>query len=181
MLPQLLPYATHCFDRVVRSISPGLHREPLLDEADFERFVQAFDSLMQAGRDVLWVLVGRTDSNIPKVKTILAKYKMSVAVFHLCYNMKQMQQYGYWKRQRGIANSKSLEQAFYVYKGRVPKHMPKNRMFVDQGSSLFNQVVKMCLCSRRGNKPSSPGRCGRPASTAWRELRTTKTSASRSY
>ena len=68
MRPQLLPYATHCFDRVVRNISPGLHREPLLDEADFERFVQAFDSLMQAGRDVLWVLVGRTDSNIPKVK-----------------------------------------------------------------------------------------------------------------
>ena len=72
----------------------------------------------------------------------MAKYGMSVAVFHLCYNMKQLQQYGYWKRQRGIANSKSLEQAFYVYKGKTPKHMPNCRLFVDPGSSLFNQAVK---------------------------------------
>ena len=68
MRPQLLSYATQSLERVVRKIFPGHHREPLLDEADFERFVQAFDSLMQAGRDVLWVLVGRTDSSIPKVK-----------------------------------------------------------------------------------------------------------------
>ena len=63
---------------------------------------------MQGGRDVLWVLVGRTESNIPKVKTILAKYKMSVAVFHLCYSTKQMQHYGYWKKQPGIASSRAL-------------------------------------------------------------------------
>jgi hypothetical protein len=159
---------------------PGLtHREPLLDETDFERFVAAVEPLMHAGRDVLWVPAGRTDSSLPKVKTILAKHKMNIEVFYLCYNTKQTQQYGYWKRQRGIASSKSLEQAFYVYTGKVPKHTPKNRMFVDPGSSLFNQVVNMCLCSRQCNKPSSPGRCGRPASTAWWEFRTSKTTASR--
>jgi hypothetical protein len=67
---------------------------------------------------------------------------MHVEAFYLCYNTKQMQQYGYWKRQRGLANSKSLEIALYGYKGKVPKNMPKNRMYVDAGSSLFNQVVK---------------------------------------
>ena len=44
------------------------HREPLLDEDDFERFVQTVEPLMQPGRDILWVLAGRTDSNLPKIK-----------------------------------------------------------------------------------------------------------------
>jgi hypothetical protein len=114
----------------------------LLDEVDFERFVATVEPLLQAGRDVLWVLAGRTESNLPKLKKILAKHRMHIEVFYLCYNTKQMQSYGYWKRQRGIANSKSLEQALYVYKGKVPKNMPKNRMYVDAGSSLFNQVLK---------------------------------------
>ena len=63
-------------------------------------------------------------------------------VFYLCYNAKQMQQYGHWKRQRGIANSKTIEQCFCIYKGRMPKAMPKHRMYVDGGSPLFNQVVR---------------------------------------
>ena len=37
------------------------HREPLLDETDFDRFVQTVEPLMQPGRDILWVLAGRTD------------------------------------------------------------------------------------------------------------------------
>ena len=53
-----------------------------------------------------------------------------------------MQQYGHWKRQRGIANSKTLEQCFCIPKGMMPKSMPKCRMYVDQGSPLFNQVVR---------------------------------------
>mgnify|MGYP000273262063 CR=1 FL=1 len=72
----------------------------------------------------------------------MAKFKMTVEAFYLCYNTKQMHQYGYWKRQRGIANSKSIELCLLAYKGSVPKTMPKNRMHVDTGSSLFNQVVK---------------------------------------
>jgi hypothetical protein len=132
------------FERVVRTFfSSGLtHREPLLDEGDFQRFVATVDPLMKAGRDVMWVLVGRTESNIPKVKKALAKYKMSVETFYLCYNTKQMQNYGYWQRQRGVANSKSIEQVLLAYKGTMPKAMPKNRMYVDKGSGLFNQVVK---------------------------------------
>ena len=53
-----------------------------------------------------------------------------------------MQQYGHWKRQRGIANSKSIEQLYCIYKGKMPRTMPKHRMYVDPGSPLFNQVVR---------------------------------------
>ena len=164
----MVPCARPCIERVVRtSFYPGLtHREPLLDEVDFLRFITTVDPLMKAGRDVMWVLVGRTESNLPRVKRVLAKFKMTVEAFYLCYNTKHMHQYGYWKRQRGIANSKSIEQALLVYKGSVPKTMPKNRMHADVGSGLFNQVMNMCLCSRRSFNPSSRRRCGRPASAA---------------
>ncbi len=40
----------------------------MLDEADFLRFVSTVEPLMKAGRDVMWVLVGRTESNLPRVK-----------------------------------------------------------------------------------------------------------------
>ena len=56
--------------------------------------------------------------------------------------MKQMEQYVYWRRQKGPANSKSMKQAFYVYKDRMPKTMPKKREYVDGGTPLFNEVVK---------------------------------------
>jgi len=114
----------------------------VLDEGDFERFVATVDPLLKAGRDVLWVLVGRTESNLPKVRKLLTKYRMCVHVFYLCYNVKQMSGYGYWKRQRGIANSKSLEVALYCYKGKSPKNQPKNRMHVDAGSCLFDSVLR---------------------------------------
>ena len=100
------------------------------------------EPLMQTGRDVCWVLAGRTESNLPKAKRILRKYSLAFETFYLCYNTKLMQQYGYWQRIRGIANSKSMEILLLVYKGRVPKHMPKKRMYVDPGSYLFNQVVR---------------------------------------
>jgi len=53
-----------------------------------------------------------------------------------------MSGYGYWKRQRGIANSKSLEVALYCYKGKSPTKQPTNRMYVDAGSSLFDSVLR---------------------------------------
>ena len=123
--------------------SPGLtHREPLLDEKDFERFMATIEPLLQPRRDVVWVMAGRTESNIPKLKRILDKFSLRWTVFSLCYNTKLMKQYGHFKRERGMANSKSLEQAFYVYKGRMPKNKPVTRLYVDPGTSLFQQVMK---------------------------------------
>ena len=70
LLPQLRSLSQTMF-RQCRStnFSPGLtHREPLLDEPDFERFVQKIEPLMKAGRDVLWVLAGRMESNISQAE-----------------------------------------------------------------------------------------------------------------
>ena len=127
------------------------HREPVLDVADVERFLATVVPLMRPGRDLVWILAGRTESNLAKLKKVLyhaggkessIDCRLLYEIFYLCYNAKQMQQYGHWKRQRGIANSKTLEQCFCVYKGKMPRMMPKARMYVDQGSSLFNQVVR---------------------------------------
>ena len=63
-------------------------------------------------------------------------------MFHLCYNTKQMMQYGHFKKQRGIANSRSHELLFLGYRGRVPKQLAKLRMHVDGGSLVFNEVVR---------------------------------------
>jgi hypothetical protein len=146
-----------CFERGVRNSAPRkpvrtcrskrccpglIQREPLVDEVHFERFVAAADPLLRPDRDILWVLAGRTDTNHAKLKKILHQYKMHFEVFYLCYNNKQMHAYGHWKRQRGMANSKEIEQAFYCYKGRLPKGRPAKRMYVDAGTSLFNQIVK---------------------------------------
>ena len=117
------------------------HREPILDDFDFTRFVSTVEPLLRPGRDVLWVVVGRTESNLPKIRKILAAAGLTFETFYLCYNTKQLSSFGYWRRQRGLANSKSLEIALYCYKQLVPKKRPKSRMYVDKGSSLFNEVV----------------------------------------
>ena len=57
--------------------SRGLtHREPLIDEKDFERFIATMEPLLQPRRDVMWVLAGRTKSNIPKLEKILPARKI---------------------------------------------------------------------------------------------------------
>ena len=53
-----------------------------------------------------------------------------------------MKLFGHFKRERGLANSKSVEQAFLVWKGPVPRCLAKQRLHVDPGSSLFNRIMK---------------------------------------
>ena len=118
------------------------HREPALDEGDFERYVKSFSPLMRLGRDVLWVLGGRTDKNNGKLRHILTKNGFTIQLLHLCYNVKQMMQYGLFKKQRGVANSRSHELLFLRYKGRLPKQLAKTRVHVDAGSLVFNEVVR---------------------------------------
>ena len=94
------------------------NREPVLDEGDFERYVHSLEPLMVSGRDVLWVLGGRTDTNTRKLKRVLTKHKLKMQIFHLCYNTKQMMQYGHFQRQGGIANSRSHELSAILRKFR---------------------------------------------------------------
>ena len=118
------------------------HREPLIDIVDFGRFVDTAEPLMKPGQDVMWVMVGRTETNLAKIRKQLAKSKLQSDMFYFCYNTKQMKQYGHFKRERGLANSKSIEHAFLVWKGPVPRCLAKHRLHVDAGSSLFNQIMK---------------------------------------
>ena len=119
------------------------HRGPALHEADFERCAKSLYPLMIAGRDVLWVLGGRTDTKTAKLTRILRESQFLVQVFHLCYNTKQMLQFGHFQRQRGIANSRGHELLYLCYKGRAPKQLANLRKFVDQqGSPVFNEVVR---------------------------------------
>ena len=45
-----------------------MHREPVLDVGDVERFLATVVPLMRPGRDLIWVLAGRTESNQAKLK-----------------------------------------------------------------------------------------------------------------
>ena len=100
-----------------------LHREPMLDQPDLERFLATVVPMMRAGRDFCWIMAGRTESNIGKIKKTLhhagtansaIAERLYHEVFYLTYNIKQMQQYGHWRRQRGIANSTSIEQLYCI-------------------------------------------------------------------
>ena len=53
-----------------------------------------------------------------------------------------MKSYGHFKRARGLANSKSLEPVFLCWKGPLPRCVAKKRLFVDEGSTTFQQVMK---------------------------------------
>ena len=109
------------------------HREPLIDEAHFDRFVETCAPLLRSGRDVMCILYGRTESSVGKVRHVLREFALMCESF-FCYITKQVRQYGYWKRQRGIAKYKNLEHVFMTYKGALPKHVPKERVHVDPGS-----------------------------------------------
>ena len=134
------------------------HREPALDEQDFERHVKSFYPLILPGRDVLWVLGGRTDTNRGKLVRIMAKNNLKMQVFHLCYNTKQMMQYGHFARQRGIASSRSHELLLLCYKGgRAPSNLAKVRAQVDGGSAVFQRSGAQCArAAAEGPCPGVP-------------------------
>ena len=77
-----------------------------------------------------------------KIKLLLRKNGFKFQYFHLVYDLKKMERHGFFRAQRGIANSRSHELLFLCYKGRIPKQLSRVRKFVDQGSQLFCSVLK---------------------------------------
>ena len=57
-----------------RHLLPEPHRRGAVHgfepEDDFERYLNAVDPLLHPGRDVVWVLCGRTESNINKLRKV---------------------------------------------------------------------------------------------------------------
>jgi hypothetical protein len=56
--------------------------------------------------------------------------------------VRQMGEYGHWKRKRGCAKSKSFEPLWLCYKGKRPQNMPLKRSYCDQGSPLFYEILQ---------------------------------------
>eukprot|EP00974_Lingulodinium_polyedra_P068158 6599073-Lingulodinium_polyedra.AAC.1 len=47
----------------------------------------------------------------------------------------------YWRRQRGVANSHTVEKLFLCWLGPLPNKLPQERWYVDAGSSLYVEVM----------------------------------------
>ena len=69
------------------------HRELVLDSEDVERFLATVVPLMRPGRDLVWISLGRVDSNLGKLNRILAagggkespiETKLLHEVFYFC-------------------------------------------------------------------------------------------------
>ena len=117
------------------------HREPLVDETDLDLFIKIIKPLLQPARDAVWIMAGRTRSNLGKIEKILKVHGLKSELFNVMYNSKQMQQYGHWKRMRGIGVAKTFEHWLLAFMGKTPP-MHKTRQFIDAGSFLFNPCVR---------------------------------------
>ena len=95
---------------------------------------------MKAGEDFCWVMCGRHESNFDKIRLILGKLRWKTKCFHLVYDARLLQKW-YWRRMRGLANSKSLEKMLLCWKGRLPDMLPKNRQYVDKDTPLYHEVM----------------------------------------
>ena len=113
----------------------------MLDEDDFDKFCECIGKLLKPD-DVMWALCGRASSSHTKMVKVVAKHNLKCVTYHLNYNPKQMQQYGYWRRNRGLANARVMESMLLVYKGPRQPKLKKERRFVDQGSLVYVNSIR---------------------------------------
>ena len=68
------------------------HQEPFFDKDDLERFISLAEPMLTPGHkkergvddqvgDVMWILTGRTDSNVPRIKKLLTQLGLSSELF----------------------------------------------------------------------------------------------------
>ena len=67
-----------------------------MDEGDLHRFVDTAEPRMHQCRGVMWVLSGRAEANLAKLKNILAKSRLRGEAYAFCYSTKQMKSYGHF-------------------------------------------------------------------------------------
>ena len=112
-------------------------RGPLIDMIKFAAFCAIVHSLLKAGQgDVVWILAGKTDSNMQKIRKQITELGWKFKAIHLIYDWRNQQKW-YFKKMRGMANSKTYEKALLCWKGKFPTGLPRDRQYVDVGTSLY--------------------------------------------
>ena len=117
-----------------------VQREPLVDMAKFTAFCEVVNGVLKHGRDFVWILAGKSDANVEKIRKKVAELGWRDKAVHLVYDWKKFQKW-YVKKMRGMANSKTYEKAILCWKGKFPSSLPKDRQYVDVGSALYNDTM----------------------------------------
>ena len=113
-----------------------VQREPLVDMAKFTAFCEVANGVLKNGSDFVWILAGKSEANVLKIRKKVAELGWRDKAVHLVYDWKNFQKW-YVKRMRGMANSRTYEKAILCWKGKFPSGLPKDRQYVDAGSALY--------------------------------------------
>ena len=121
-----------------------VQREPLVDMDQFGSFCDVANVLMQPHRDLVWILLGKSDSAFLKHKRKITELGWKDKVLHLVYSRALIQKL-YVKRMRGMANNRTYGRLLICWKGRFPAGPPKERQFVDAGSAIYEDTMLKVL------------------------------------
>ena len=89
-------------------------REPALGKTDLQLFVDTMSNIMKPGMDFCWLFSGRLEQSEKGIKDMITKKGWKYKQFTTVMDYKAMQKY-YWRRQRGVANSHTVEKLFLCW------------------------------------------------------------------
>ena len=127
-----------------------VQREPVVDMAKFAAFCEVTNNLLKPGHDFVWILLGKSDANVDKIRKKVAECGWKDKAVHLIYDFNNISKF-YVKKMRGMANSKTYEKAIFCWKGRFPNGLPKDRHYVDAGSALCRHNAEGASSSPEGS------------------------------
>ena len=119
-----------------RSTETVVQREPIVDMVKFTAFCEVANGILKHGTDFVWILAGKSDANVDKIRKKVAELGWRQKALHLVYDWKKSQKW-YVKKMRGMANTRTYEKAIFCWKGKFPHGLPKDRQYVDAGSELY--------------------------------------------
>ena len=89
-------------------------REPTLDETDLQLFVDTMSNIMKPGMDFCWLFSGRLEQSEKGIKDMSTQKGWKYNQFTTVMDYRATQKY-YWRRQRGLANSRTVEKLFLCW------------------------------------------------------------------
>ena len=96
---------------------------------------------MKPNRDFTWIVCGKGGpDSFNKIKTTITALEWKSKVLHLVYSRNTIAKW-YKKIMRGMANNKTCEKIIVCWKGKFPQGLPKDRMYVDIGSGVYEDTM----------------------------------------